>query len=143
MHSGCACQSAEALFLCGGGMWRPPCARGGGEGHAPNGASSPLLLESNTRYGWPSRRDVGDDSGLHKTSLNCGDHCPVRNKRRRPEDTSTLRPPLKLQSLVNQMMLLNHGGAQLVSEGFADHLSVERENDGLYSKHRERGGERR
>ena len=68
---------------------------------------------------------------------------PVRNKRRRPEDTSTLRPPLKLQSLVNQMMLLNHGGAQLVSEGFADHLSVERENDGLYSKYRERGGERR
>ena len=99
---------------------------------------------------------------------------PVRNKRRRPEDTSTLRPPLKLQSLVNQMMLLNHGGAQLVSEGFADNLSVqgtcsvlmlirsplrvngrmnvwggggererERENDGLYSKYRERGGERR
>ena len=53
---------------------------------------------------------------------------PVRNKRRRPEDTSTLRPPLKLQSLVNQMMLLNHGGAQLVSEGFADNLSVQGRN---------------
>ena len=32
---------------------------------------------------------------------------------------------MKLQSLVNQMMLLNHGGAQLVSEGFADNLSVQ------------------